>query len=159
MPSHDPFSPESAAAPPTSGVKATGQITEPDYNVLQPDETEAPNVPAAPSPAPEAPQTADSAQSTNDAPTTTPDAQTPAEGDAQGAGEPPPYQAPEPEPATEELEVKVGTSKEVLDWVNEVDGDERTVRAQAALDAERASSEPRKGLSRELEELLGGSSN
>lgn len=46
--------------------------------------------------------------------------------------------------------VPVGTSKEVLDWVGQ-----DKAKAQAALDAEKASGEPRKGLTRELEELLG----
>lgn len=132
--SHDPFSPDSAAAPPSADVAPNGHVAQQDLSVLQPNE---------PSPATETPQTGAKQETTNDAPTPAPDAQAPA-------------QAPQ-EPAQPQLEVKVGTSKEVLDWVNEAEGDERTVRAQAALDAERASSEPRKGLSHELEELLGGS--
>lgn len=142
MPSHDPFSPESAAAPPTDGVKPSAQDSDPNLSVLQPDEQSI--APAAPSPAPEAPETPAAQETTNDTPTATPDAQPPVEGQQTPAQE------------TSQLEVKVGTSREVMDWVNEAEGDERTARAQAALDVERASSEPRKGLSHELEELLGG---
>jgi len=46
--------------------------------------------------------------------------------------------------------VPAGTTKEVLEWV----GDD-TGRAHAALAAEQANNEPRKGLTRELEERVG----
>ena len=50
----------------------------------------------------------------------------------------------------EYLDVPQGTTKEVLEWV----GDDKD-RARAALAAEQASDEPRKGLSKDLEELIG----
>lgn len=63
----------------------------------------------------------------------------PAQGNATG---------PAPETAAGEA-VPAGTSKEVLAWV----GSDKD-RARAALTVEQESDEPRKGLTRELEELL-----
>jgi hypothetical protein len=52
-------------------------------------------------------------------------------------------------PADDVVEVPKGTTAEVLEWV---DGDK--ARAAAALAAEEESGQPRKGLVRELNELL-----
>ncbi len=63
--------------------------------------------------------------------------------------QPAPAQEPQAEPA-QELKVPAGTTKEVLAWV----GDDKD-RARAALEVEQKSGEPRKGLTRELEERVG----
>lgn len=66
------------------------------------------------------------------------------------ADEPQQTEAPEPEPVkNEEPEVKTGTTKEVLEWV----GDDKE-RARLALEHEEKDSSPRKGLVRELNEIL-----
>lgn len=92
--------------------------------------------------------------SDGDAPKSSAPAEAPAtDGAPVATPEAPATEQPTPEPTPEpeaELEVPQGTSKEVMEWV----GDDKE-RAAAALAAEQASGEPRKGLTRDLEELLG----
>lgn len=122
MPTHDPFSPASAVAPPAS-----------DEDV--------------PQEALDGPETEENPSGDGAATPPAPSQETPPQ---------------EPGPEQEEqrgLEVRAGTTKEVLDWVHEAGPDEVKARAQAALEVEQKSEEPRKGLSRDLEELLSDDSS
>lgn len=115
------------------------------FRGVKPNTTDAePTEESSPAPVAEAPQT----------PPAAPDADAPAGDDAAPASEAETTAEPVVEVTAtldaEHVVVPEGTTKEVLAWV----GDDKD-RAQAALAAEKASDEPRKGLTRELEELLG----
>lgn len=135
MPEHDPFAPASAVPPP-------GGDTAPS--------TSAPAAAPEPAPTPDATPAGTAAEPVTPEPTTTSgDTQTPA--DADGTGDAAAADGKGADGAeTPAIEVPAGTTKEVLAWV----GDDQD-KARAALAAEQASDEPRTGLSRKLEELVG----